>query len=84
MCGNQVVAIRGYQPVGRSGSEQSMETESGEKKEEVAVSGSEEKQKKDEKDEKQASLKAEEVCLEGLSDEIQDMLVVGSLYCVLL
>lgn len=44
----------------------------------------EEKEKEEEKEEDSHSHQAEEACLQGLSDEIRDMLVVGAGTCSLL
>lgn len=75
------MAIRGYQPIvpGKKtditeGNQVCEETTDGPEEE-----GEGEKEREDEgkeEEEKEASRRAEEACLEGLSDEIQDMLVV--------
>ena len=81
----QVVAIRGYQPVGKNTTDQ--QSEAGGKKEERATTDGPVQRGEEEEDEKETEeeegkkavfRKAEEACLEGLSDDIQDMLVVGS------
>lgn len=46
------------------------------KEEEGKVEEGKEEESKEEEKEKEASRRSEEACLEGLSDEIQDMLVV--------
>ena len=83
-----MVAIRSYQPPGSNkdhpvetegeteGEKSRSETETGDEEEAVDGAGKQEDERK-----KKGSRK-EEICLEGLTDEIQDMLMVGvDLYC---
>ena len=81
----QVVAIRGYQPAvpgqeaastGDNGKEKTGDTTDSGPGVKDGEAEAEDEGKEEEGEKKDASRKAEEVCLEGLSDEIQDMLVV--------
>ena len=73
------MAIQGYQPVEITkkvnGVKEEGETEDA--TDSPDGEGKEQKEGVEEEGKKESSRKAEEACLEGLSDEIQDMLVVG-------
>lgn len=84
----QVVAVQGYQPVkagkkeGATGDRE--EKEAGGATDSPEEGGEAEREVREEdEDKKEASRKAEEACLEGLSDEIQDMLVVCAVVYVM-
>lgn len=82
----KVVAIRNYQPPGSRNSDSSSEEGEGGEKEEKEVNdntnesetdGKDEEKPKESEGKKVGLRREEETCLEGLSDDIQDMLVVG-------
>ena len=90
-CGGKVVAIRNYQPPGSKntdmsdgskdgggGEEKEMEDEGKDGGDATKDKGEEEPKDKDAK-KKTGSMREEEACLEGLTDDIQDMLVVRSM-----
>ena len=92
-CGGKVVAIRNYQPPGSKNTDMSDGSKDGGGREEKEMKEVEDEGKdggdgtKDEDEEepkdkdatkKTGSRREEEACLEGLTDDIQDMLVVGT------
>ena len=91
LCVTKVVAIRNYQPPGSKTSDLSEDGKGEEKKEnmekkedeekdeENATKGKDGEEPKDKEAKKNAgSHRGEDACLEGLTDDIQDMLVVGA------
>lgn len=73
------MAIQGYQPVeiGKKVNGDKEEKETEDTTDGPDREGKDQKEGAEEEGKKESSRKAEEACLEGLSDEIQDMLVVG-------